>query len=106
MLLEGRVAIVTGSGGGLGRTHALYLARQGAKVVVNDLVQEAADRVAAEIKQAGGQAIAIAPSVSDEAAVSAMVNRVMDTWGQIDILINNAGILRDKSFAKMTMADF
>jgi NAD(P)-dependent dehydrogenase (short-subunit alcohol dehydrogenase family) len=106
MLLEGRVAIVTGSGGGLGRTHALYLARQGAKVVVNDLAQDAADRVAAEIKAQGGQAIAIAASVSDEAAVAQMINRVMDQWGQVDILINNAGILRDKSFAKMTMADF
>ena len=106
MLLEGRVAIVTGSGGGLGRTHALYLARQGAKIVVNDLAEDAADRVAAEIKAEGGDAIAIAASVTDEAAVTAMIDRVMDTWGQIDILVNNAGILRDKSFAKMTIADF
>ena len=106
MALQGRVAIVTGSGGGLGREHALYLARKGAKVVVNDLAQAAADGVAAEIKAAGGEAIAIAGSVTDEAAVSAMVNQTVETWGRIDILINNAGILRDKSFAKMDMADF
>ena len=106
MALQGRVAIVTGSGGGLGREHALYLARKGAKVVVNDLAQAAADGVAAEIKAAGGEAIAIAGSVTDEAAVSAMVNQTVETWGRIDILINNAGILRDKSFAKMSMDDF
>ena len=106
MALQGRVAIVTGSGGGLGREHALYLARKGAKVVVNDLAQAAADGVAAEIKTAGGEAIAIAGSVTDEAAVSAMVNQTVETWGRIDILINNAGILRDKSFAKMSMDDF
>ena len=106
MALQGRVAIVTGSGGGLGREHALYLARKGAKVVVNDLAQAAADGVAAEIKAAGGEAIAIAGSVTDEAAVSAMVNQTVETWGRIDILINNAGILRDKSFAKMSMDVF
>jgi len=106
MALQGRVAIVTGSGGGLGREHALYLARKGAKVVVNDLSQEAADAVAEEIRAAGGEALAVAASVTDEAAVSAMVNQTVETWGRIDILINNAGILRDKSFAKMDMADF
>ena len=106
MALQGRVAIVTGSGGGLGREHALYLARKGAKVVVNDLAQAAADGVAAEIRAAGGEALAIAGSVTDEAAVSAMVNQTVETWGRIDILINNAGILRDKSFAKMSMDDF
>ncbi|MDP3655819.1 MAG: SDR family NAD(P)-dependent oxidoreductase [Brevundimonas sp.] len=106
MTLEGRVAIVTGAGGGLGRQHALYLARQGAHVAVNDLGQEAADAVAAEIVAAGGQAIAVAGSVTDEAAVSAMVERTLATWGRIDILINNAGILRDKSFAKMSLDDF
>lgn len=73
MLLDGRVAIVTGAGGGLGRAHALYLASQGAKVVVNDLTQAAADRVAAEIAAAGGAAIGVAASVTDEAAVAAMV---------------------------------
>jgi NAD(P)-dependent dehydrogenase (short-subunit alcohol dehydrogenase family) len=106
MLLDNRVAIVTGSGGGLGRSHALFLARHGAKVVVNDLVQQAADDVAAEITAAGGQAIAIAASVTDEAAVAAMVAQVVEQWGRVDILVNNAGILRDKSFAKMTIADF
>jgi NAD(P)-dependent dehydrogenase (short-subunit alcohol dehydrogenase family) len=106
MALQGRVAIVTGSGGGLGREHALYLARKGAKVVVNDLSQEAADAVAEEIRAAGGEALAVAASVTDEAAVSAMVNQTVETWGRIDILINNAGILRDKSFAKMDMTDF
>ncbi|MBO9544532.1 SDR family NAD(P)-dependent oxidoreductase [Caulobacter sp.] len=106
MLLEGRVAIVTGAGGGLGRAHALYLASQGAKVVVNDLAQEAADRVAAEIAAQGGAAIGVAASVTDEAAVNAMVEQVVARWGRVDILISNAGILRDKTFAKMSLDDF
>ena len=106
MSLEGRVAIVTGSGGGLGRAHVRYLARQGARVVVNDLSQEAADSVAAEITAAGGEALAIAGSVTDERAMAALVARVVDEWGRVDILVNNAGILRDKSFAKMSLDDF
>ena len=106
MSLKGRVAIVTGSGGGLGREHALYLARQRAKLVVNDLGLEAAERVAAEIVAVGGEAIAVAGSVTDEAGIAAMVAGVMARWGRIDILVNNAGILRDKSFAKMSIDDF
>jgi len=106
MALEGRVAIVTGSGGGLGRAHARYLASKGARVVVNDLAQESADRVAAEVIAEGGTALAIAGSVTDERAMAAMVARVVDEWGRVDILVNNAGILRDRSFAKMSLDDF
>jgi NAD(P)-dependent dehydrogenase (short-subunit alcohol dehydrogenase family) len=112
---DGKVAIVTGAGGGLGRQHALELARRGAKVVVNDLggavdgsggSSEAAMKVVEEIKTAGGEAIANGSSVTDDAGVAQMVKQAMDLWGRIDILIANAGILRDKSFAKMEMADF
>jgi NAD(P)-dependent dehydrogenase (short-subunit alcohol dehydrogenase family) len=106
MSLAGRVAIVTGAGGGLGRAHALYLARRGARLIVNDLSQSAADAVAAEIVGAGGEAMAIAASVTDEPAVAAMIAEVLHHWGRVDILVNNAGILRDKSFAKMSVDDF
>ncbi|MET0332653.1 MAG: SDR family NAD(P)-dependent oxidoreductase [Rhizobacter sp.] len=102
---DGRVAIVTGAGGGLGREHALALAQRGAKVVVNDL-GAGAQAVADEIKAAGGQAIAVSCSVTDFDAVQAMVKTTLDTWGRVDILVNNAGILRDKSFSKMELADF
>jgi len=104
--LRGRVAIVTGAGGGLGRAHALYLAKEGARVVVNDLALPAAEQVALEIVENGGEALAIAASVTDETAVDAMVRDTIDAWGRIDILVNNAGILRDKSFAKMSIDDF
>ena len=100
-----RVAIVTGAGGGLGRQHALALAARGAKVMVNDL-GPAAEAVVAEIRAAGGQALANQASVTDAVAVQAMVQQAMDAWGRVDILVNNAGILRDKSFAKMEVADF
>ena len=103
--LAGRVAIVTGAGGGLGRQHALLLARRGARVVVNDL-GAGADAVAAEILAAGGQARAVQCSVTDADAVQAMVDGVVAEWGRVDILVNNAGILRDKSFAKLDLADF
>ena len=101
---KGRVAIVTGAGGGLGRQHALAFAARGAKVVVNDLA--AAQAVVDEIKAAGGEAIANGASVTDFVAVQAMVQQAVDVWGRVDILVNNAGILRDKSFAKMELADF
>ncbi|PAL22394.1 SDR family NAD(P)-dependent oxidoreductase [Sphingopyxis sp. GW247-27LB] len=106
MDLAGRVAIVTGAGGGLGRAHALMLARHGARVVVNDQRSEAAERVAAEIGAAGGEALAAPASVTDEAEVAAMVHAATMAWGGVDILVNNAGILRDRSFAKMDLADF
>jgi NAD(P)-dependent dehydrogenase (short-subunit alcohol dehydrogenase family) len=103
--LSGRVAIVTGAGGGLGRAHAKLLAKRGAKVVVNDM-SEAAEAVAQEIVAAGGQAMAARGSVSDVDAVQAMTGKALADWGRIDILVNNAGILRDKSFSKMSLDDF
>jgi NAD(P)-dependent dehydrogenase (short-subunit alcohol dehydrogenase family) len=112
---DGKVAIVTGAGGGLGRQHALELARRGAKVVVNDLggsmdgsggSSAAAEAVVAEIKAFGGEAIANGSSVTDDAGVAHMVKQTMDQWGRIDVLVANAGILRDKSFSKMEIADF
>jgi NAD(P)-dependent dehydrogenase (short-subunit alcohol dehydrogenase family) len=106
MRLADRVAIVTGAGGGLGRAHAIYLASQGAKVMVNDLSYEAARNVVDEVKAAGGEALAGPGSVTDQDAVAAMVEQTLQTWGRVDILINNAGILRDKTFAKMSLDDF
>jgi NAD(P)-dependent dehydrogenase (short-subunit alcohol dehydrogenase family) len=112
---DSRVAIVTGAGGGLGRAHALELARRGAKVVVNDLggavdgsggSSAAAAKVVEEIEALGGEAIANGSSVTDDAGVAHMIRQAMDAWGRIDILVANAGVLRDKSFAKMEIADF
>lgn len=115
MKFDGRVAIVTGAGGGLGREHALALARRGARVVVNDLggardgsggSATAAEAVVAEITAAGGEAMASAASVTDFSAVQAMTAEAMDRWGRVDILVNNAGVLRDRTFAKMELDDF
>ena len=111
---QDRVAIVTGAGGGLGRAYALALARRGAKVVVNDLGggrdgtghSDAAAQVVEEIRGAGGEAMADGSSVTELAQMEALVARAKEQWGGVHILINNAGILRDKSFAKMDMADF
>ena len=111
---EGRVAVVTGAGGGLGRAYALELARRGARIVVNDLggardgtgQGDAAATVVEEIRAAGGTAIASAASVTDYGQVEAMVAEAKAEFGGVHVLINNAGILRDKSFAKMEMADF
>ncbi len=105
-MLDGKTAIVTGAGGGLGRAHALYLASKGAKILVNDVTVDAAERIAQEVRDSGGTALAYAASVTDEAAIETMVGTALQAWGHIDILVNNAGILRDKSFAKMTIADF
>ena len=110
-----QVAIVTGAGHGLGRSHALALAARGARVVVNDLggsrdgtgaSSTAAEAVVEEIEAAGGEAIANGADVTDADAVDAMVADALERWGRIDILVNNAGILRDKSFANMDMVDF
>jgi len=109
-----KVAIVTGAGGGLGRSYALELARRGAKVVVNDLggsrdgtgTSDAAAKVVEEIQSAGGQAIANGGSVTDYAQMEEMVAKAKEAWGGVHILINNAGVLRDKSFVKMDHQDF
>src|SRR5450432_675953 len=110
MSFAGRVAIITGAGGGLGRAHALELARRGAKVVVNDLggsldgsgaSSTAAGRVVEEIEALGGQAVANHDSVATPAGGQAIVDAALEAFGRIDILVNNAGILRDKAFHKM-----
>ena len=112
---DDKVVIVTGAGGGLGKSHALEFARRGAKVVVNDLggsvdgsggASDAANAVVEEIKAEGGEAIANGASVADQSSVQNMIDEVMSKWGRIDVLVNNAGILRDKSFHKISLEEF
>jgi NAD(P)-dependent dehydrogenase (short-subunit alcohol dehydrogenase family) len=109
---QGQVAIVTGAGAGLGRSHALALAARGAKVVVNDLgskdgfLSVGSLAVVAEIEAAGGEAIANGANVANMSQVEAMVAQTIEKWGRVDILVNNAGILRDKSFGNMPIEDF
>jgi NAD(P)-dependent dehydrogenase (short-subunit alcohol dehydrogenase family)/acyl dehydratase len=114
-LLDGKVAIITGAGGGLGRTHALLLAKEGARIVVNDLGgtmdgsgsgNAMADQVVAEIIAQGGEAVANYASVCDEAGAQSMVDDALKAWGRLDILVNNAGILRDKSLLKLEPPHF
>jgi NAD(P)-dependent dehydrogenase (short-subunit alcohol dehydrogenase family) len=111
---DGRVAVVTGAGGGLGKTYAQELARRGARVVVNDLggevdgtgaSQSAADKVVTEIEEAGGEAVASYDSVATTEGGESIVQTALDAFGTVDIVVNNAGILRDRSFAKMQMSE-
>ncbi len=114
MSVEGKVAIITGAGGGLGRQHALLLAKHGAKIVVNDLggavdgtgQSDAADVVVEEIRAAGGEAVANKASVSDRDGAKSIVDTAVSEFGTVDIIVNNAGILRDKSFKKMTLDEW
>lgn len=112
-LLEGKVAIVTGAGGGIGRAEALLFAREGAKLVINDVggsragegaSSEMADKVVEEIKALGGQAVSHAESVATAAGAESLIKRAVEAFGRADVLVNNAGILRDKSFLKMDEA--
>ena len=111
---EGKVAVVTGAGGGIGRCHALEFAKRGAKVVVNDLggrvdgtgAGDAADGVVAEIEAAGGTAVANKGSVSDREGAASIIQTAVDAFGRIDILVNNAGILRDRTFKNMTLDEW
>ncbi len=112
---DDKVVIVTGAGGGLGKSHALEFARRGAKVVVNDLggsvdgsggASDSANAVVEKIKAEGGEAIANGASVADQSGVQNMIDEVMSKWGRIDVLVNNAGILRDKSFHKISLEEF
>jgi NAD(P)-dependent dehydrogenase (short-subunit alcohol dehydrogenase family) len=105
-LLATRVAIVTGAGRGLGRAHALAMARSGAHVLINDVDANAARDVCREIEALGGQALGSSANVQELREVETMVAQALERWGQVDILVNNAGILRDRTFAKIDLADF
>jgi NAD(P)-dependent dehydrogenase (short-subunit alcohol dehydrogenase family) len=105
-LLADRVAIITGAGRGLGRTHALAMAHNGARLVINDVDANAADDVRREIEAGGGEAITSCANVQEAREVEAMVAGAIDRWSRVDILVNNAGILRDRTFAKLDLADF
>ncbi len=114
MSVEGRVAIITGAGGGLGKEHALLLAKNGAKLVINDLggsvdgsgKSDAADLVVEEVRAMGGEAVANKDSVSDKAGAKNIVDTAMKEYGKVDIVVNKAGILRDKSLKKMTLEEW
>jgi NAD(P)-dependent dehydrogenase (short-subunit alcohol dehydrogenase family) len=114
-LLEGKIAIITGAGGGIGREHALLFAKEGAKVVVNDLGSdrhgggkgaELADKTVADIKAAGGDAVANYDSVASREGADGVVWSALNKYGKLDILVNNAGILRDKTLLNMSENDF
>src|SRR5690606_9536998 len=106
MPLDGKVAIVTGSGRGLGLAYAQELARRGASVVVNDVSAEAADDAVASIEAAGGKAVAVAAPVGPTATAKQLVQAAVDTYGRLDILVTNAGVLRDTVLWKMSDDDF
>lgn len=106
MLNGEEVAIITGSGSGIGEGIAKYLASKGIKVVINDLAEDKVERIVAEIEAAGGTALGITANVTDKEQVTEMTNKTLEKWGRIDILVNNAGIARDKSFRKMTEEDW
>src|SRR5512144_869339 len=101
-LLDGKVAIVTGAGRGIGRGEALELAREGARVVVNELDAEVGQQVVDEIVAAGGEAVLDTGDCSEDETAKGLITTALDTWGRLDALVNNAGILRDRTVAKMT----
>jgi NAD(P)-dependent dehydrogenase (short-subunit alcohol dehydrogenase family) len=106
VLIEEQVAIITGSGSGIGAGIAKYLAAKGVKVVINDLASDKVEQIVAEIEEAGGTALGITANVTKAEQVTEMINKTLETWGRIDILVNNAGIARDKSIRKMTEEDW